>query len=117
METARQNDALARKQFLASMRRQGKSTSDARRYRRYYENALKRSNLDLWKDYKAEKFERAKELINSQREFVKAHEEKWLIEKQTKMIASFKEFGYSDEVIDKKIEQWLDGIKLMADKW
>lgn len=94
-----------------------RAQSPSRKYRRGYEKVLKKYNKEEYVSYKSEVFERAKELEQAQRERVIKSEEEWLEKKQIDMINSFKKFGYSDEDIDKKIENWLDNLKLYCDKW
>lgn len=89
-----------------------KKTSQARAQRRSYELWLKKNNLAAYKEWKANRHVRAKQLMDNQTTAVRNQEEEKLESLQTKIISDMRSKGKSDEEINKYIAIWVKTLRL-----
>jgi len=89
-----------------------KQTSQARKQRRSYELWLKVNNIDAYKEWKANRHTRSKQLIETQTTAVRNKEEETLEARQTKIISDMKDKGKTEEEINKYIAIWVKTLHL-----
>ena len=89
-----------------------KNTSQARKQRRSYELWLKKNNIAAYKEWKANRHVRAKQLIENQNSVVRNKEEETLEALQTKIISDMRNNGKTDEEINKYIAIWVKTLRL-----
>lgn len=89
-----------------------KQTSQARKQRRSYELWLKVNNIAAYKEWKANRHTRAKQLIETQNVAVRNKEEETLEARQTKIISDMRDKGKTEEEINKYIAIWVKTLQL-----
>ena len=89
-----------------------KKTSQARMQRRSYELWLKKNNIAAYKEWKANRHARSKQLIENQNSIVRNQEEENLEKLQTKIISDMRNNGKTDEEINKYIAIWVKTLHL-----
>ena len=89
-----------------------KQTSQARKQRRSYELWLKVNNIAAYKEWKANRHTRSKQLIETQTSAVRSKEEETLEARQSKIISDMKDKGKTEEEINKYIAIWVKTLHL-----
>ena len=86
---------------------------NTRGQRRAYERALKKSDPEAYRKWKAEALERGKQVHQAHIERVRIVRDEFYEGKQRDIIRSMREAGKTDEEIDAFIAQWIEGIKVI----
>lgn len=85
---------------------------NTRGQRRAYERALKKSDPEAYRKWKADAHERGKQVHQSNIERMRIVRDEFYENKQRDIIKSMREAGKTDEQIDAYIAKWVEGIKV-----
>ncbi len=89
-----------------------KSISSARKQRRAYENFLKKTNPEAYRQWKSESLSRGKSIHENNQEAINKSLESQYEVYQEKIIERLKSEGKSQEEIDRHISIWVSTIKI-----
>lgn len=86
---------------------------NTRAQRRAYENALKKSDPEGYKKWKAEALDRGKQVHQAHVERLRIVQTEFYEGKQRDIIKSLRDAGRTDEEIDAYVAKWIEGLKVI----